>query len=72
MSDELRNEVLDKLTKVCTCRAISRATIKKAIAEGANTVDKVIQETGACKGSCKGSRCKFKIEDLINKSNIRK
>lgn len=68
MSDELRDSVLDKYTKVCTCRVISRATIKKAIADGANTVEEVIKVTGACKGSCKGSRCKFKIEELIEAS----
>lgn len=69
MNDELKNSVLDKYTKICTCRVISRAAVKKAISEGADTLDKVINVTGACKGSCKGARCKYKIKQLLEESN---
>jgi bacterioferritin-associated ferredoxin len=62
---DLQAIVLDKMTKVCVCKAISRAKIKDSIESGANTLDKVIKDTGACTGSCKGSRCKYKIENLI-------
>lgn len=62
---DLQEIVLDKMTKVCVCKAISRAKIKDSIKSGADTLDKVIKDTGACTGSCKGSRCQSKIENLI-------
>jgi NAD(P)H-nitrite reductase large subunit len=58
-------EIKDKLTKTCPCRVISRATIKEAIKNGADTVEKVRQATGATTGSCKGQRCRESIENLI-------
>ncbi|MEG1257131.1 (2Fe-2S)-binding protein [Clostridium sp.] len=71
-SDELKQEllrqvVLDKHTKVCPCKVVTRAAIKKAISEGATTVEEVSKLTGACTGSCKGRRCKNKVEELIKK-----
>ena len=65
MDKNLNSEILDKITKTCTCKSISRATIKAAIANGADTVDEVSKKTGACTGSCKGFRCKSKVETLI-------
>lgn len=44
---EINQAVLDKLTKVCLCKGISRAVMKKAIAGGADTVAKVQKTTGA-------------------------
>lgn len=66
MEQNLNNEVLDKLTKVCLCRGISRATMKKAILNGAKTVEQVRKATGAGSGSCKGRRCTPKIEELLS------
>ena len=60
-------EIKDKLTKTCVCRQVTRATIKAAIKEGADTLDKVKAKTGAMTGCCKGRRCKGSIEDLIEK-----
>ena len=68
MEQNLNNEVLDKLTKVCLCREISRATMKKAIQNGARTVEQVRKATGAGSGSCKGRRCTPKIEELLKNS----
>lgn len=65
MENNLNQEVLDKLTKVCLCKAISRLTIKKAIAAGARTVKDVQKATGAGSGGCSGRRCTPKIEELI-------
>lgn len=65
-NNNLNQEILDKITKVCVCKAISRATIKDVIAKGAHTVDDVVKITGACTGGCKGFRCKDKIQTLIN------
>lgn len=65
MSDDVSQEILDKLTKVCLCKAISKASIKKIIASGANTLDKVQQECGAGSGPCGGKRCTPKIIELL-------
>ena len=53
MDNNLNEVVLDKLTKTCRCRAISRAKIKEAIKNGASTFEEVKEITGAGKGSCK-------------------
>lgn len=63
--EALKQTVLDKYKKVCTCRVISRATIKKVIADGAKSAEEVTKATGACTGSCKGMRCKHNIEKLL-------
>ena len=43
--EALRQAVLDKHTKVCTCRVVSRAAIKKAIADGAKSFEDVKKAT---------------------------
>lgn len=65
MSEDLNTEILDKLTKVCICKGISRASIKRAIASGADTLEKVQKATGAGSGSCGGKRCTPKIIELL-------
>lgn len=65
MSESLDEAIKDKLTKVCTCRGISRKTIKEAIAKGASTLEEVQKTTGAGSGSCKGNRCTPKIKELL-------
>ena len=64
-NDELRQQVLDKMTKTCPCRVVTRARVKEAIRNGAHTVEAVAKETGATTGSCKGCRCRSKIQELI-------
>ena len=64
--NNLNQEVLDKVTKVCICKAISRKTIKDAIKNGADTFEKIQETTGAGTGSCRGMRCKDKILELID------
>lgn len=65
-NNDLNQMVLDKLTKTCPCRVVTRARIKEAIRNGAHTVEAVAKETSATTGSCKGCRCRSKIQDLIN------
>jgi NAD(P)H-nitrite reductase large subunit len=65
MEQNINNDIMDKLTKVCLCKAIPRSTIKKAIQNGAITVEAVQKVTGAGSGGCKGHRCTPKIEELI-------
>lgn len=66
MEQNINNEILDKLTKVCVCRGVSRASIKKAISDGAKSVEDVERLTGAGSGSCKGKRCVEKIQGLLD------
>ncbi len=63
----LQELVLDKHTKVCLCKAIPRLKIKEAIANGADTVEKVQKATGAGSGGCGGRRCTPKIQELLEK-----
>lgn len=72
MDNNLNEQILDKLTKVCLCKAISRATIKKAIENGAKTVEEVNKVTGSGSGGCGGRRCSVKIEELIKASSKNK
>jgi bacterioferritin-associated ferredoxin len=65
MDNNLNEQILDKLTKVCLCKAIPRSTIKKAIENGATTVEEVNKATGSGSGGCGGRRCSVKIEELI-------
>jgi bacterioferritin-associated ferredoxin len=66
MENNLNQEILDKLTKVCLCKAIPRSKIKDAIRKGARTPDEVTKVTGARTGGCGGRRCTPKIQELID------
>lgn len=68
MEQDLDSQILDKLTKVCICKGITRATIKKAISNRAKTVVEVQKATGAGGGSCGGRRCTEKIQELLSES----
>lgn len=63
--EDKNKEIMDKLTKVCICKAIPRSKMKAVIREGAHTVEAVRKATGAGSGSCGGRRCTPKIEELI-------
>lgn len=72
MSEQnIQPEIMDKLTKVCLCRGISRATIKNAIRNGAKTVLDVKIATAATTGSCGGKRCTPKIQQLIDEFYVK-
>ena len=58
--------IKDNLTKICLCRGITKATIKKCIKEGSTTLEDIKKNTGAMNGGCRGSRCKEKIIDILN------
>lgn len=64
-NNNLNQEILDKVTKVCICKAISKATIKDAVKNGSNTIDEIKVKTGAATGGCRGCRCISKIEEII-------
>jgi NAD(P)H-nitrite reductase large subunit len=65
MEQNINPEILDKLTKVCLCKAIPRSKIKAAIRNGVKTVQEVQKATGAGSGGCGGRRCTPKIEELL-------
>jgi len=65
MEQNINPEIMDKLTKVCLCKAIPRSKIKEAIRKGAKTMQEVQKATGAGSGGCGGRRCTPKIEDLL-------
>lgn len=67
MNDTIPESVMDKLTKVCTCKGISRAAVKKAIQNGCNSVEAVNQSTGTGSGACGGKNCGPRIEALLKK-----
>ncbi len=62
---DVNAQILDKMTKVCICKGISRATIKSAIKNGANTLAEVQKAVGAGSGPCGGRRCTPKILSLL-------
>lgn len=66
IEQNINSDVLDKLTKVCICKGITRAAIKTAIKNGAQTVKEVQKVTGAGGGACKGKRCTEKIQKLLD------
>ena len=69
---DANQEVLDKYTKVCICKAISRYTIKRTIEKGAVTLEKVQKVTSAGSGSCGGRRCTPKIIELLEEYQMQK
>ena len=67
MENNLNEAILDKLTKTCTCKLITRAKIKEAIKNGASTIEDVQKATGAGSGPCKGKNCSSRIYELLKK-----
>lgn len=65
MDENINKQIMDKMTKVCICKGIPRSTIKKAIQDGASTLEEVKRITGAGSGGCKGKRCSPKILELL-------
>lgn len=65
MDQNMNTDIMDKMTKVCICKGISRATMKKVIREGADTLQKVQKATGAGSGPCGGRRCTERIQQLL-------
>lgn len=69
MNENINIEIIDKLTKVCICKVISRSAIKRAVKDGAKTVEEVQKLTGAGSGVCQGRRCTSKIQKLIDEND---
>ena len=63
--NQVPEAILDKLTKVCTCRSITRKTIKEAILNGAHRFPQVKEVTRAGTGACGGKGCGPRIVKLL-------
>ena len=68
MNNNLNEAILDKLTKTCTCKLITRAKIKEVIKNGASTLEEVQNATGAGSGPCNGENCSPRINELLRQS----
>ena len=66
-NDTELNEIENLLKNACKCRNVTIQEIVNPVNNGADTVEKVKESTGATTGFCHGSRCKGKIEELIAK-----
>lgn len=69
MDGNVNEAILDKLTKTCTCKLITRAKIKDVIRNGASTIEEVQKATGAGSGACKGKNCSPRINKLLDEHN---
>lgn len=72
MENNISEEIMDKLKKVCVCNNINRATIKNAIKSGATTVEEIKKATGAGTGACRGARCLHSIENILEEMKNQK
>lgn len=54
---------------VCLCKQVSEETIVNAIKNGATTLEKIQETTGAATGACHGARCSQTIERLIKENS---
>lgn len=64
--DNKQEMILDKMTKICTCKSINKYKIKKLIAEGYDSLQDIQEQTGAGTGACNGRYCTEKILELID------
>lgn len=53
---------------ICLCKGVSKDVIVQAIKDGADTFEKIQEATGAGTGFCGASRCRGKIEELIEEN----
>ena len=56
------------MEKICLCKNVNKDTIITAVSKGTDTYEKMMRETGAGTGACKGARCKCKINEIINEN----
>lgn len=63
--NQIPTAILDKLTKVCTCRSITRKAIKEAILDGCDTFPKIRERTSAGTGACGGKGCGPRVIKLL-------
>ncbi|MDR3119766.1 MAG: (2Fe-2S)-binding protein [Clostridiales bacterium] len=50
---------------ICRCQEITREDIRRAVEDGATTVDGVKRRTRACMGLCQGKTCERLVQGII-------
>lgn len=58
--------ILDKMTKTCTCKSITKYKIKMLIEDGYDSLQEIQEKTGAGTGACNGRYCTEKILEMID------
>lgn len=64
------NDIIRDISIVCKCKAVRYKTIRIAIEEGADTIEKVREKTSANTGC--GKRCTDKIHEMIREHGKQK
>ncbi|VAX21448.1 hypothetical protein MNBD_NITROSPINAE03-330 [hydrothermal vent metagenome] len=62
------SEIMDNIKVICQCKMIKKATYKKLIAQGINTVAELEKATGAGSGECGGKRCGPRLLKMLDNS----
>ena len=69
MIDNKNNNYNDSNTIICRCEDITLAEVKKAIAQGHNTIDDIKRSTRAGMGPCHGHTCGALIAQEISRQS---
>ena len=64
------NGTADDFEIVCQCEKITRGQILEAIGRGAGTVEAVKRRLGTGMGRCQGSRCGWRIANILKETGI--
>jgi len=50
---------------ICTCNLVTEEEVREAVRRGARTLKGVFYRTGACMGTCQGSRCLADVLEVV-------
>lgn len=72
------SDTLDRLIRsdpdygevICQCQHITCGEVKQAIARGAATCEAVKRRLGTGMGPCQGSRCSYRIEEILKQAGL--
>ncbi|WP_051309113.1 (2Fe-2S)-binding protein [Desulfogranum japonicum] len=62
---ENETTVLARVKPGCICKGIKLFALMQAIENGARSFEEVAEKTGIGDGSCKGKRCRQKVEEIL-------
>lgn len=67
MSNNQRaSEIIDNMKVICQCNMIKKATYKKLMAQGMNSMAELQKSTGSGSGECGGKRCGPRLHEMLN------
>lgn len=64
--EDKQQMILDKMTKTCTCKSITKYKIKQLISQGYDSLQDIQEKTGAGSGACNGRYCTERILEMID------